>query len=140
MFIQGIQYPNLCMIKRYAFLFSECQNCLKNIKWGFQLLSGLNEACSLWFWYFKKQPPEVKQPPEECYEKLLFQISQNSQENTCVGVSFLIKLQVWGLHKYWKRNFIIGVFFRILQNFLEQLFYRTPTINCFYAAHVRRKR
>ena len=29
-------------------------------------------------------------------KKVLLEISQNSQENTCVRVSFLIKLQVWG--------------------------------------------
>ena len=28
---------------------------------------------------------------------MILDISQNSQENTCVGVSFLIKLQAWGL-------------------------------------------
>ena len=33
-----------------------------------------------------------KQPP-----KLFIEISQNSQENTCTRVSFLIKLQAWGL-------------------------------------------
>ena len=31
--------------------------------------------------------------------KMVFlKISQNSQENTCARVSFLIKLQAWGLH------------------------------------------
>ena len=35
-----------------------------------------------------------KQPPEEFYGKKLFlKISQNSQENTCARVSFVIKLQ-----------------------------------------------
>ena len=29
------------------------------------------------------------------YEKDVLEISQNSQENTCVRVSFLIKLQAW---------------------------------------------
>ena len=33
-----------------------------------------------------------KQPP-----KVFIEISQNSQENTCTRVSFLIKLQAWGL-------------------------------------------
>ena len=33
-------------------------------------------------------------------EKVLLKISQNSQENTCAGVSFLIKLQVTGLQLY----------------------------------------
>ena len=30
------------------------------------------------------------------WEKMLLEILQNWQENTCVRVSFLIKLQVWG--------------------------------------------
>ena len=29
-------------------------------------------------------------------EKMFLEISQNSQENTCSRVSFLIKLQAWG--------------------------------------------
>ena len=31
--------------------------------------------------------------PEVFYKKVLLEISQNSQENTCAGDSFLIKLQ-----------------------------------------------
>ena len=31
-------------------------------------------------------------------KKVFLEISQNSQENTCVRVSFLIKLQAWGLN------------------------------------------
>ena len=34
-----------------------------------------------------------KQPAEVFYKKLFLKISQNSQENTCTRVSFLIKLQ-----------------------------------------------
>ena len=39
--------------------------------------------------------------------KMFLEISTNSQENTCIRGSFLIKLQAWGL----------GVFLWILQNF-----------------------
>ena len=42
--------------------------------------------------------------------------SQNSQENTCAGASFLIKLQAIGLQLYWKRYSGTGVFLWILQN------------------------
>ena len=42
-------------------------------------------------WFSKKQ----KQPPEEFYKKGVLKILQYSQENTCVGVSFLIKLQAF---------------------------------------------
>ena len=37
-------------------------------------------------------------------KKMLLKSSQNSQENACVGVSFLINLQAWGLHIYWKKT------------------------------------
>ena len=36
-------------------------------------------------------------------EKVFSKISKCSQENTCVRVSFLIKLQAWGLQIYLKR-------------------------------------
>ena len=32
-------------------------------------------------------------------EKVFLEISQNSQKNTCARVSFLIKLQAWGLRQ-----------------------------------------
>ena len=41
-----------------------------------------------------------KQPPEVFYEKIFLEISQNSQENTCATVFFLIKLRASGLQLY----------------------------------------
>ena len=41
----------------------------------------------------------------------------NSQESTCVGVSFLKKLQAFSLQLYWRRNSDAGVFLWILENF-----------------------
>ena len=39
------------------------------------------------------------------YKKKVFvKLSQNSQENTCVEVSFLINVQAWGLQLYLKRD------------------------------------
>ena len=32
--------------------------------------------------------------------KVFLKFSQNSQENTCANVSFLMKLQAWGLQLY----------------------------------------
>ena len=49
-------------------------------------------------------------------EKVFLEISQNSQENTCASISFLIKLQAWGISKY-------------------AFFYRTPLV----AASVKKK-
>ena len=43
-------------------------------------------------------------------------ISQNSHENTCVGVSFLIKLLNSGQQLYSKRDSNMGIFLWILQN------------------------
>ena len=45
-----------------------------------------------------------------CKKKVFFEISQNSQENTCAWASFLIKLQVLGLQLYLKRDSGTGVF------------------------------
>ena len=42
-------------------------------------------------------------------KKIILEISQNSQENTSARVCFLIKLQGWGLHLYWKRDSGTGV-------------------------------
>ena len=50
-------------------------------------------------------------------EKVLLEISQNSQENTCARVSFLIKLQAWGLQLYYKGESGTSVFLWILRNF-----------------------
>ena len=41
---------------------------------------------------------------------MFLEISQNSQENTCARVSFLIKLQPSGLRIYLKRDSGTGVF------------------------------
>ena len=45
-----------------------------------------------------------RQPLEMFYEKVFLKISHNSQGNTCVAVSVLIKLQGWGLQLYYKGN------------------------------------
>ena len=70
-----------------------------------------------------------KQPPELFYKKGVLKVLQNSQENTCTRVSFLIKLQAC---KLIKRDPHTGVFLWILQNFYEHLFYRTPPDDCFW--------
>ena len=44
------------------------------------------------------------------HKKVLLKISQNSQVNTCVGVSFLITLQASGLQYYQTRDSDTGVF------------------------------
>ena len=49
-----------------------------------------------------------------CLKKIFLEISQNSRENTCASVSFLIKLQA-SLQLYLKRDSDSGVFPWILQ-------------------------
>ena len=56
-------------------------------------------------------------------KKVFLEISQNSQENTCARVSFLIKFQL-----YWKRDSSTGVFLPILLSFKNTFFYRTPLV------------
>ena len=44
------------------------------------------------------------------WKKAFLEILQNSQENTCARVSFLIKVQASGLQLYLKRDSDTGVF------------------------------
>ena len=55
-------------------------------------------------------------------KKLFLKFSQYSRENTCVGVSFLIKTQAFMPANLLKRDSNAGVFLKILQNVSEQLF------------------
>ena len=54
---------------------------------------------------------------------VFLEISQNLQKNTCASVSFSIKLQAKAF-KFIKKR-LQQKFVWILQNFLENLFYRT---------------
>ena len=61
-----------------------------NVGWGYKIRRTLLKG-SL---YIQNQPPEV------FCKKVFLEILQNSQENTCARVSFLIKLQSCGLQLY----------------------------------------
>ena len=50
-------------------------------------------------------------------KKVSLKISQNPQENTCVRIFFLIKLQAWSMQLYLKIDSVTGVFLWILQIF-----------------------
>ena len=69
--------------------------------------------------------------PEVLCKQGVLEISQNSHENTCARVSFLIKLQAWGLQIYLKRDSGTGVFLWIFQNFWEHLFLKNSSGSCF---------
>ena len=53
-----------------------------------------------------------------CAKALFLKVSQNSQENTCARVSFIIKLQV----SSWKKRLLHMCFLWILRNFWEHFF------------------
>ena len=61
-------------------------------------------------------------------KKVLLEISQNSQENTCVGVSFLIKLQGSGLQLYKKGDSGTGAFLEFCDISQNTYSYRTPLV------------
>ena len=70
------------------FFIADLFNALYNYIYlsGFELTS---KVISIWI-------ARSSQPGMFC-KKVFLEISQNSQENTCTRVSFLIKLQAWGL-------------------------------------------
>ena len=53
----------------------------------------------------------MKKPPEVFYKKVFLKNSQNSEENTCARVSFLIKLQASALN-FIKKEALAQVFSR----------------------------
>ena len=63
-------------------------------------------------------------------EKMFLEISQNSQENSCARVSFLIKLLAPGLQLYQKRTSGTGVFSWIFLTFFTEHFWTTASV-CF---------
>ena len=71
----------------------------------------------------EKQPPEVF-----CKGKVFLEISQNSQENTCAGVSFLIKLQAEACN-FIKKETLAQVFsYEFCEISKNTFFRRTPLV------------
>ena len=76
----------------------------------------------------------IKKVVQRCsVEKLFWEISQNPQENTCVRVSFLIRLQALGFRpatllkkRLWYRCFPVNV-----AKFLRTAFFRLPPGGCY---------
>ena len=98
----------------------------------FPTKEGLNKCtkllCKMKLWdELQKEEVVVK-----CSVKKVFlKISQNLQENTFVGVSFLIKLHSSGLKLYLKRDSNTGVFLWILSIFLKTLSLKNTSGVCF---------
>ena len=61
-------------------------------------------------------------------KKVFLKISQNSQEDTCARISFLIKLQAWELQLYKKETLAQVLSFEIYEVFNNTYFYRTPPV------------
>ena len=64
----------------------------------------------------------LKSNEQGVFYKKSLKILQYSQENTCVGVSFLIKMQTFRSTTLLKEDSNAGVFLTILRKFEEQLF------------------
>ena len=66
-------------------------------------------------------------------KKVFLEILQNSLENTCAKVSFLIQLQAWDPRPttLLKKDSGTGVFHWILWNFWEHLFAQNTSGGCF---------
>ena len=73
------------------------------------------------------------------WKKLFLKSSQNLQQNTCVRVSFIKKLQTWGMQFYQKRDTDTDDFLWILWNFFWLFFYGTPPRDCFGISMLMKK-
>ena len=77
------------------------------------------------------RPRRRSNRPEVLCKKMFLKISKNSQENTCAWVSFLIKLQSWGLQLYWKETPAQVFPCEFCEIFKTTFFYRTPPMAAF---------
>ena len=67
------------------------------------------------------------------YDKLLFEnFVKLTGKDFCRSSPFLMKLQVWGLELYLKKDFDTGVFLSVLLNLSEQLLGGTSVNNIFW--------
>ena len=60
--------------------------------------------------------------PEVFYKKVLLEISQNSQENTCARVSFLINLQAWACN-FIRKETLVQVFSSQVSEIFKNIFF-----------------
>ena len=66
--------------------------------------------------------------PEVLCKKGVLEISQNSQESTCVRVSFLIKSQVWGCNSTQKETLAYVLSCQFWEISKKIFYYRTPLV------------
>ena len=87
----------------------------------------------------KPQETNTRSSRQGCSMKKVFlEILQNSQENTCARVSFLIKLQTSACNFIEKQALAQVVFLRIVWNFQEQLFTQNTSGGCFWNACIHK--
>ena len=71
----------------------------------------------------------VKQSPGGVlWKKVFLKISQNSQENSCARVSFLIELQAWGTEALKKETLVQVISCQFCKISENTFFYRTPLV------------
>ena len=89
------------------------------------------EKCSSYVNFNLKNPTSRSSHWKCCTKNVFLKISQNSQKNTRIGVSFLIKLQVLG-YNFVKREIPTQVFFcKFYERFL-MFFCRVHPGDCFW--------
>ena len=83
--------------------------------------------------YVSFEKPDVeKQPLKVFYKKDFLNVSQNSQKNTRVGVSFLIKLLVSGYNFIEKDSTTQVLFCEFCEKDLTNFFYKVYPGDCFW--------
>ena len=111
-------YTNMEQVRTEG-LFHTC--FIENLEYFTKILKDLAK--------FSGQPVFLEAVTRRCSVKMVFlEILQNSQENTCAGVSFLIKLRARGLRKrLWHRCFPVN-FAKFLRTplIIEQLWWLLP--------------
>ena len=121
-----------------------CEIFLSRISWD-TVSGSFHETWNNFMKYFYLSIQHSEAVVQMCSVKKVFLgISQNSQENTCTRVSFLIKLQAWGQTLFFKKVAGLkpallskkasgtGVFLWILWNFQEHIFLRNASGGCFW--------
>ena len=126
--------------------FHFCQNdsCKHHLSWWSLFIVKFNAVAMLisqcltlltilkhvenWYWHSWSSYKVWEAVIQRCSVKKVFlKISQNSEENICARVSFLIKLQTWGLA-------FSSEFWKIFKNIF---FYRTPLVTASKVSKMR---
>ena len=90
---------------------------------------------NIFIWFpltLQNQPTNLEAVVQWCSVKKVFlEVLQNSQENSCARVSFLIKLQTSGIQICWKGDSGVGIFCEVCESSKNTFSYKTPLIAAF---------